>query len=287
MPVPDAWAGEVSGKTVEVLPLVKDRASQHSPGWCSYVYRHAESPELEVICGGINEKTVQAAAVWRQGNLLHFGFEPSPPEMNDAGRALLVNCVAYIARFTEDRPITDVPSPFVGPAPQDRGAVLRALARPDSLAYLKYILSEATYKELEGRTPTEREAWYRQSEGYLHGDENGKLAVDEDAVAFGVPANTPEFFDRAIASLKGNEDTAGEARRLLDRYAPVGAVAEGSFAAWNSWWQTNKPYLFFSDSGGYRWYVDPLAKKRSVPTAELRGPARADKPKTDNRSLKR
>jgi hypothetical protein len=29
-------------------------------------------------------------------------------------------------------------------------------------------------------------------------------------------------------------------------------------------------------SGDYRWYIDPLAKKRGVPTAELRGPKRGD-----------
>ena len=60
--------------------------------------------------------------------------------------------------------------------------------------------------------------------------------------------------------------------RLLDRYAPAGPVDRDSAAAWKSWWLANKPYLFFSDSGGYRWYIDPLAKKRQIPTLDLRGP---------------
>jgi hypothetical protein len=38
----------------------------------------------------------------------------------------------------------------------------------------------------------------------------------------------------------------------------------------------NRPYLFASDTADYRWYVDPLAKRRGVPSAELRGPKRAD-----------
>ena len=33
---------------------------------------------------------------WRQGNLLHFGFEQSPAELNQNGRALLVNAIVYI-----------------------------------------------------------------------------------------------------------------------------------------------------------------------------------------------
>ncbi|HVX15363.1 MAG TPA: hypothetical protein VHC22_29510 [Pirellulales bacterium] len=65
------------------------------------------------------------------------------------------------------------------------------------------------------------------------------------------------------------------------RNAQLGPGKDGSAAAWKSWWLENKPYLFFGDSGGYRWYIDPLATKRPIATADLRGPARADvvKPK--------
>ena len=62
-------------------------------GWCSYYYEFADVPEAEYFCGGINEKTPRASAVWRQGNLLHFGFEQSPVELNATGRALLVNAI--------------------------------------------------------------------------------------------------------------------------------------------------------------------------------------------------
>ena len=56
---------------------------------------------------------------------------------------------------------------------------------------------------------------------------------------------------------------------------PIGPAAEAPAEKWRSWWKENKPYLFFSDTGGFRWYVDPLAKARGVSTAQLRGPARA------------
>ena len=45
----------------------------------------ADAPEIEVFCGGINSKTATAAALWRQGNLLHYGFDLSPDEMNESG----------------------------------------------------------------------------------------------------------------------------------------------------------------------------------------------------------
>ena len=44
---------------------------------------------------------------------------------------------------------------------------------------------------------------------------------------------------------------------------------------WSAWWKDNGAYLFFTETGGYRWYLDPLAKKRKVPTAKLRGEKRA------------
>jgi hypothetical protein len=110
---PDAFKGEIAGAKIEVMSLARDPQAKVSPGWCTYTYEHSHAPELEVICGGVNSKTPWAGAVWRQGHLLHFGFDLAPSGMNDTGRALLVNAVAYIARFTEDRPIVRTPCVFV------------------------------------------------------------------------------------------------------------------------------------------------------------------------------
>ncbi len=35
-------------------------------------------------------------------------------------------------------------------------------------------------------------------------------------------------------------------------------------------------FMFAWDGGDYRWYLDPLAARRGVPTMEFRGPKRAD-----------
>ena len=51
----------------------------------------------------------------------------------------------------------------------------------------------------------------------------------------------------------------------------------GGTGAWETWWHENAPYLFYSELAGYLWYVDPLAKKRGVPSKDFRGPQRADK----------
>jgi hypothetical protein len=118
IPTPDAFSQEMKEPTVAVLPLVDNIRNYHTVindyqrGWSTHYFKFADMPEVEIFCGGINEQTPRSAAFWRQGNLLHFGFEQSPSELNETGRAMLVNAVVYISRFTEDRPIDVTPSVF-------------------------------------------------------------------------------------------------------------------------------------------------------------------------------
>jgi hypothetical protein len=275
---PDAWKDELRNPKVAVVPLSRNPKGEFHPGWCTYTYEHDGAPELEMICGGINSKTPRAGAVWRQGNLLHFGFDLAPADMNETGRALLINAIAYISRFTEDRALVHTPCVFVqGTRLFDRGAVGRLLARERSdLSALQFYVGNADYEKLKGKSRQDLAAWYREVRDYLHADAEGKLTVDEEAKSFGPGPAGPEFIEKAADALAGSRAPA--ARRLLARYAPEGPGAEASADEWRSWWQKNRAYLFFSDTGGYRWYLDPLAKKRGTPTAQLRGPARATLP---------
>jgi hypothetical protein len=261
----------------DLLPLVADINRRSGPGWCTYVFDF-DSPEIEVFGGGLNSKTPTAAALWRQGHLFHFGFEPAPDVMNDTGRALLVNAIVYISRFTEDRPIPRTPSPFEGTKATTRAYAERVLQRETRPEDFKYFFDAATLSAAGVKDLSGLRAWYKEHREYLHAEpKEGKLTLDAEAQAFGTPPNRLEFFPKAIAALRAGGPAAERARRLLRRYAPEGP-ADGDAGAWETWWQTHRPYLFFSDAGWYRWYIDPLAKKRGVPTADLRGPARASKP---------
>jgi hypothetical protein len=280
VPTPESWRQELAGKTVDVLPLVRDRNQQRENGWCTYVDEHVQAPELEPICGGINEKSVKAGAIWRQGNLLHFGFQPAPDEMNEAGRALLVNCIAYISRFTEDRVIVRTPSVFVQEIRLfDRDRLGRLLRRrqADVDAALRYYVDQNTLDALKGKNRDEVAAWYKNARDYLHADPKGLLTVDAEARSAGLAPARPDFFEKALTALRKPE-SAAVAGTLLRRYAPEGPGMDVSPNAWQAWCEANKLALFFSDAGGYRWYVDPLAKKRGVATGSLRGAARATLP---------
>ena len=120
-------------------------------------------------------------------------------------------------------------------------------------------------------------AWFEQNGKFLRPNKDLRLDLDADLVVLGVPFDDPTFMDHVLADFKAGGPHADRAHLLLVRYVPCGPK-EGTVEQWTAWWQQNKPYAFPSDSGDYIWYIDPLAKSRGVPSAELRGPKRADVP---------
>lgn len=294
IPTPKDFAGEIDAREIQVLPLVDDPEKRWKAGWCTHAPDFPGYPDIEFFSGGINRQTPTSGALWRQGNLLHFGFEQSPAEMNESGRFLLLNAIAYIVRFTEDRPIAVTPSIFAGPVAPTRRTVARWLRKSDySPDFVKAIVAADVWKKLADLPDREKQAaWADEHARFLHPEETkatppdekarqgidaARLTLDEDLVALGVPFDDPRFFGKTIADL-GSSDTAiaDRARRLLERYAPVGVRVDDA-STWQKWWSENRAYLFASDVGDYRWYIDPLAKERSVPTIELRGSRRADR----------
>ncbi len=272
---PPAFRPPVTNTTVLMLPLVRDKARQWRAGWCTYPDGFETNPDIEVFCGGENEKMAAAAACWRQGNLLHFGFEQSPEEMNEAGQRLLLNCIAYISQFTEDRPIAVTPSVFAGQVALPRRYLDRRLVDKGDASEIDWIVSQSVLDALKSKNPEEIRKWYAENRGYLHPGWDAKLEVDKEARALGTAIDTREFFDNAIASMRAGGEEGRRAFRLLADYSPDNAPKKPTVPEWEGWLRENRPYLFFSDQGDYAWYIDPLAKKRFIPTDQLRGPARA------------
>jgi hypothetical protein len=274
---PDAWKHSLDAPKVSVLPLVDDLDRSYRDGWCTYTYEHVQAPELEIICGGINAKTHLASGIWRQGNLLHFGFEQSPAELNEQGKALLVNSICYIARFTEDRPIVRLPDSF---RPLDRGAIDRLVKRSDREldTYLDWYLGGKTRQSVDAMNRDDLAEWYRTKRGFLRADARGKFVIDDEAETLGIAPDAEAFIPAAIADWSGSDDPENPAKKLLYRYVQGGPDPSSQVEDWKDWWEANRSYLFFTDTGGFVWQVDRLAKKRGVPTGSLRGSDRASKP---------
>jgi hypothetical protein len=277
VPTPEAFGSTVQSAEISLLPLVSDRSRRWAPGWVTYSDGFDNNPDMEVFCGGENEKASWAAACWRQGNLLHFGFEQDPAELNENGRRLLLNAIAYISRFAEDRPIAVTPSVFAGPVALPRTYLDRRVHGKGNRQDLEWMVSGDLFAKLQSMSLTELSSWYDANRPYLHpgSGEEPKLEINTDAQSLTAPIDQPAFFERCIAALNGA--TAQTARTLLARHAPTETKALKSAEEWSKWFSENKVYLFFSDQGDYRWYIDPLARKRGIPSAKLRGPARASR----------
>lgn len=279
IPTPSDFKSEIKEPEIRVLPLVADLGRRWSAGWCTHARDFDVYPDVEFLSGGVNHQTPTSAGLWRQGNLLHFGFEQSPAEMNEEGKLLLLNAIAYISHFTEDRPIAVTPSVFAGPVARGRSVLARWLRNPGySMDLCKNLLAPGTWNAVSRRGEREAMAeWADDNARFLHPNRDQVLEIDDDLVALGVKFDQPEFFDKVLADLSSKDRIPVErARRLLERYVPVGPDSADP-DAWASWWKENQRFAFASDAGDYRWYIDPLAKRRGVPTSEMRGPTRASR----------
>ena len=72
-------------------------------GWCTYNKTILESPEVEIMAEGKNEKTPKQRRSGQES--LEFGFEIAPDKMNETGRAMPFNSIVYIAKFTQTAPL--------------------------------------------------------------------------------------------------------------------------------------------------------------------------------------
>lgn len=278
IPTPPDFKAQINAREIKVLALVDDYDKWWYPGWCTYSDGFAQYPDIEFFCGGVNSKTPSAAGLWRQGNLLHFGFQQSPTEMNEIGRQLLLNAIVYISRFSEDRPIAITPSPFARPVARPRSTVAKWLRIPEyHVNYVESLVVPEIWKRLSALQDREEMAeWADENAQFLRPNNSQLLEIDEDLVSLGVSFDQPEFFEKTLADLgSGNTTAMNRSLRLLERYVPNGPK-DYDADVWTAWWKENRLFLFPSDSGDYRWYIDPLAKKRDIPSIELRGPKRAD-----------
>ena len=229
-PWPVDWTDSLEGTTIKVLPLIVEEKHGRTPGWCTYTREMAEAPEIEVFCGGINSKTATAAALWRQGNLLHYGFDLSPDEMNEWGKGMLANAITYIARFTGDRPIMETPSPFAGREFLTRKRIETLIGRKDPSwwDYLEGNFDKKTLAEAGVKDRATFARWFPTVRAVLGPDADGILRVDADLKAEAVDASRPEFFEQSIAAIEQPGEASARASRLLARYAPEGPGREAS-----------------------------------------------------------
>ena len=106
-----------------------------------------------------------------------------------------------------------------------------------------------------------------------------ELVAKAEAIAREAGALLREYFHRGVhTEYKGDVDIVTEADRASEKL-----ITERLRAAFPEHGVYGEEGTRSGLEREYRWYIDPLAKHRSVPTIDLRGPARADAPRTNDR----
>jgi hypothetical protein len=264
------FKGRWKGPAIPVLRVHKTTPGKGWVPWGYGIYDDGglgDSPDSELICGGVTSKGPAYYSILRHGRFLLWGFSPLPDDFTEQGAKLFLNCLRYISRFAEDAPI-------VRKTTDSRKRIIHTIEHSKLDKRMMWILErdlpaeviESTKKDLDAL-----ENWYRENEPYLHrasGARQGKTAVDEAAREFKTPNGQVESLGRWV-ELLGSEHR-DSAHGLLKRY--TAQAFEADPAAWQAWLKENRDYLFFSDSGGFRFFIDERAKKAGIPTARFRAP---------------
>lgn len=187
----------------------------------------SDSPDTEIISGGVSLKSPDAIAIGRHGNFFHWGFAASPDFMTEEAKTVFANAVSYTAKLKGQRVISR-----------------------------KYDDRKTTRHEMffvYAREPQDS-AKNAASIPYLYMDKRSRagLAVDEDAKLLGVPTYDKAILDKAITMLEKGE-CADVAQRVLDRYT---LVTFNSPKGYRDWYEKHKNELFFTESGGFYFMIN-------------------------------
>jgi hypothetical protein len=250
--VPKGYRGYPEGKDLpEKLTTWKVQTGKFPEeidvGLVSGPWGFEDSPDAERISGGINSKGPDSVAIGRHGNFLLWGFAGDPVEMTESGRRVFINAVCYMKRF-------DGRTPLAPRTAKSRDILPLYFAYGDKVAgqdWFKKMFSEDV-RTATGLERAKLESWYRENLEWIRAD-NGVFGTDADMKSLGVSNRKPEFFDAVLARL-AKDDKDELAWRVVRRYVP--GIESDSAAAVRRWVEENRARLFFTDVGGYRWFLN-------------------------------
>lgn len=213
-------------------------------------YGFTDSPDTEVLIKGFNfGKEYGAVGVGRHGNFLQWGYSAPPSKMTDAGKKLFLNCVYYIHQF-------DGKAPLIRRTSSHRLNALRLAAVINRISGDKKEFFTRTFPpelwEKYGSDPDGLVQYYRENLEFVYRDK--VFRIDRELKSLGIESNhSLDTLERLIGLLE--DDThADTARHLLARYTNWSFQnADG----WKRWFVNNRDRIFFSDVGGYKFFVIP------------------------------
>jgi hypothetical protein len=211
-----------------------------------------DSPDTEIIAVGFNNgKRYGAIGIGRHGNFLQWGYGGTPSRMTEAGRRLFLNCIHYIRRFEGKAPLVRARryDRFNAVRIAPSGDRLREWAERDSKV-TPGIAMEVLKRYV--KDPQGLAQYFRENLEWVYYDKG--LRIDDELKSLGIDSNRKVESLRRLIDLLEDAPQANTARQLLSRYT------DRSFETvpqWRQWLEENKDRLFFSDVGGYKFFVVP------------------------------
>ncbi|MEE9394504.1 MAG: hypothetical protein V3W41_18575 [Planctomycetota bacterium] len=242
-----------------------------------------DSPDVEWISGGVSSKGPQAVAIGRHGHFFLWGFAASQTYLSDEAKLVLLNPLHYIAKFdgaaivarftqglAEVEEFKKVMRQRIKDgedvSERERASLGRpAPEAPDRLDPFRHYLSSEELESLGG-DPAKVAKYLRVNLRYFHPTGPYQLGVDPELRRLGFANDDLSMVVRAVKMLNAGSDGNIEidialARTLLERYT------NQSFAKlqqWNEWLRANRSTLFFSESAGYKWLVNPYRSLKGL-----------------------
>lgn len=260
-PIPSNYAGypetKALGKTVPVWRVQTVAPGRELDfGVVSDPYGFEDSPDAELISSGLNSKGPRSVAIGRHGNFFLWGFTGAPSQMTPEARRVFVNSLVYIHRFDRKPPLVrrvsrsrDWINPYLGFA-----------ERSNSASGYRQWFPERLVTEFGADAAKYRAFYTAQLNAVLFSPEAKGFDVDPEVLAAGGSNRSVDMLERCVVMLERRE-SADLALRLLRRYTDVNFL---DAAGWRKWLDQNKSRLFFSDVGGYKFFVNPDAPARST-----------------------
>lgn len=247
-PVPEEavyYAYSYNGKMPKELPMWQVQTKGYRMdesfrvGLVSRPEGYEDSPEAEIISGGVSSKSLDAVAIGRHGNLFHWGFAASPLYLTEEAKTVLANAIVYISRF------------------DGQGIIARkyeeTIATRNAVKEFKHMAGKEAYQmvcemtEVANRTVEEmkKKAKEKQSRGEnLSEEEKGLLNIPPM-----VQKTREEFL-----------------QMVMPQYFAMFGTDEQAYA---KYFDENKDY-FYGNVGRFTLVVDEDAKSLGIPTGDIR-----------------
>ena len=272
------------GEKINVWKVQEKTFPEIDPGLVSSRENFTDTPDAEVISGGVNGKGPTSVAIGRHGNFLLWGFSGQPSEMTESGRRAFINAVCYIKDF-DGQTAGPVQSTYGGrdslleqvyslrstsdayldkqveyfqkmirdnPPPEstlkeiggDPAAYFRKMFEPHAQEIRKK-LPKAVREECQDETE-KLIRYYRDNLEYLRSDREGGFVVDEDARTLGVSNRSPQLLEKCVALLEQGEQSE-LATRVLERYT---RQSHEQPSQWRDWLNASAQELQYDETEG-------------------------------------